>query len=434
MNKFLKNSAITLVTEILVLVSGFATMVIIARMLGPEGKGLYSLIILIPGTIVVFSGFGIESANVYFTGNKKYKAGEAAFNSLAISIVFGVLLAIFFGFILGPDFFKRYVSLGAAPSFYILSAILLIPFLLFLGFFRNIIRGEERMKEYNISRSLDNLLQLALLIILAFVFHLRLAAAVYSFIFSIIFSAIFAFYFVYRKNEFIFSFNPRLIKDFFIYGIKVYLANIVSFLSYRFDIFLVAFFLDPLSVGLYSISVAIAERMLIMPGTLATVLFPRISACCDDEANRLTPKVSRHTVFFMIIASLAAFFIAKPFIAIFFGENFAPAVEPLLFLLPGIIAFGIGGVLAADLSGRGRPEFAIYSASTCLVSNIVLNIFLIPRFGINGAAISSSIAYWLDTLIIIFAFLKISKRPLSEFLIIKKEDLKDYYKIIRKYV
>lgn len=434
MNSFSKNSIITFITEILIFISGFVILIIISRVLGPEGKGMYSLIALIPGTIAVFSGIGIESANVYFSGKRKYKIGDIAYNSLVISVLVGAVMIFVFGFVLGPDFLKKLLSLSGVPSFYIMSAILIIPFMLFLNFWRNIVRGEERLTEYNISRLLDNLFQLVLILIFIFALRLRLAAAVFSFILSMVVSSFVVFYLVVKKNKLSSAFNFGFAKDSFIYGAKIYLANIVSFLSYRFDLFLVAFFLNPIQVGFYSISVAIAERMLIIPGTLSTVLFPRVSASEPEEANHFTAKICRHTAFLMVALSIAVFFLARPFIGIFFGSSFLPAVGPLLLILPGIVAFGIGGLLAADLSGRGRPEFAIYSASICLVSNIILNILFIPRFGISGAAIASSIAYWLDTFVIIFAFFRISKKSLSDFLLIKKSDFKDYQNIFYKFI
>jgi len=132
----------------------------------------------------------------------------------------------------------------------------------------------------------------------------------------------------------------------------------------------------------------------------------------------------------MIVASLFLAILAQPLIKILFGVNFSPSVLPLLILLPGIIAFGIGGVLAADLSGRGRPEFAFYSSFACLIVNIILNIIFIPKWGIGGAALASSISYWIDTLIILLVFLKISQKSLSEILIIKKEDFRDYLQLL----
>ena len=125
-------------------------------------------------------------------------------------------------------------------------------------------------------------------------------------------------------------------------------------------------------------------------------------------------------------------FLANYIIKLFFGDSFLLSVIPLLILLPGILAFSIGGVLAADLAGRGKPQFAVFSSLLGLVSNVILNIIFIPVWGIAGAALASSIAYWLDTLVILFGFSIVSKISLKEVLIIKKQDFFDYYNIFTK--
>jgi len=431
MDKFFKNSLITVLTEMLFFISGFVILIIISRVLGPEGKGIYALIVLIPGILLSFGSFGIESANVFLSGKKDNEINDIVSNSIVLAIFLGILIITVFGAVSHFSFFNNFISLNKIPIIYLWAAVLLIPFLLFLNFFRNIIRGTERITQYNVSRLLDNLFQLLIICILVFFLDLKMSGAIFSYIGAIILSSLVVLIMVLKITSFKFRTNRLLMKKSFSYGLKIYLASIVSFLNYRFDVFLVALFLNPLSVGLYSISVGTAERLFIIPNALATVLFPRIVASKSDDANVITAKVSRHTVFIMIITSIAMIFLAGPFVNIFFGSSFSGSVAPLLILLPGVIAFGIGGVLAADLSGRGRPEFAIYSASSCLVVNIILNVILIPKMGINGAALSSSVAYWVDTLVIIFAFLRISKKPLAEFLLIKKKDLKDYVNVAK---
>ena len=165
-------------------------------------------------------------------------------------------------------------------------------------------------------------------------------------------------------------------------------------------------------------------------GALATVLFPKISSIGGLKANDFTPRITRHTFFILMVFSFLLLISAKTLISFFFGAEFLPAVLPLMVMLPGILAFGVGGVLAADLAGRGKPQYAIYSSFVCLAVSLPLNIILIPRLGIFGAAIASSIAYWADTLVILFAFLKISKKPLTDVLIIKKQDFGDYSRFI----
>jgi O-antigen/teichoic acid export membrane protein len=306
-----------------------------------------------------------------------------------------------------------------------------------LNSLQNIIQGSGRITQYNQTRIFKTIIEFFLVLILLLAFRQGIGGAVISNIIAIIAATIISIILVKKISKFYFYLNKKLLKDSLVYGGKVYFANTASFLNYRLDMFLIAILLEPeialVGVGVYSIAVAISEKLFMIPGALATVLFPKISSIKSSEANEFTPKVVRHTFFIMIVSSLVMAALVSPFINIFFGSDFLGAVKPFLILLPGIIAFGIGGVMAADLSGRGKPEFAVYSSFTCLVINVILNIILIPLYGISGAAIASAIGYWADTLVIIIAFRNISKKPLSEFLLIKKQDFKDYIRVFKNF-
>jgi len=93
---FSKESLLTLITEAVIFVCGLIYLIILARVLGPVGKGIYSLILFIPGLMMIFGSLGIESSNVYFVGRKKYETKEVVANSLTVSCVSGALLIFIF--------------------------------------------------------------------------------------------------------------------------------------------------------------------------------------------------------------------------------------------------------------------------------------------------------------------------------------------------
>ena len=117
---------------------------------------------------------------------------------------------------------------------------------------------------------------------------------------------------------------------------------------------------------------------------------------------------------------------SKLIIKIFFGSEFLPSLRPLLLLLPGIIALAGSKTLTADLAGRGKPQIGTIAAFTSLAINVPLNLYLIPKWGISGAAFASSAAYIAANIVIIAAFVKTSKKSWFDILIIKKIDLRDY--------
>ena len=96
MNSISKNSAITFSSQILIFILGIISSIIIARILGPTGNGIYALIILISTVMLKLGSLAIEAANVYFTGSKKHKIEDIVSNSLLSSLLLGSILFLLF--------------------------------------------------------------------------------------------------------------------------------------------------------------------------------------------------------------------------------------------------------------------------------------------------------------------------------------------------
>ena len=145
MNSISKNSVITFSSQILIFVLGLATSIILARTLGPKEKGIYTLIILIPTVMLKLGSLGIEAANVYFTGSKKYKIEDIVSNSLLSSILLGSILFLSFFIIYHLSIFQNFLKSNQLNGIYLRFAVLAVPFLLLSGYLRSILLGKEKI-------------------------------------------------------------------------------------------------------------------------------------------------------------------------------------------------------------------------------------------------------------------------------------------------
>ena len=300
------------------------------------------------------------------------------------------------------------------------------------GFFNRILLGREEIVMFNSVGISKSIFQLGLIFVFLIVLDQGVFGAVLAYIVTTVCVALLVTLFIKKLNRINFSINFGLLKESLRYGGKGYLGNVAQFLNYRLDMLLVAYLLNATAVGHYTIAVGMAERLWMIPGSIGTVLFPRVSAIGDTQANQLTSKVSRHTLFIVFVLSIVLIVLAKPVILILFGISFLPSVEPLMILLPGIVALSFAKVLTSDLAGRGRPEFGTYASIVSLAVNIPLNLYFIPKWRISGAAFASSIAYILASLIIVAAFIKISKKSWFDILLINKQDFQDYKSLLRE--
>jgi O-antigen/teichoic acid export membrane protein len=200
------------------------------------------------------------------------------------------------------------------------------------------------------------------------------------------------------------------------YGLRLYPAGLTTFLSYRADLFLLSALLgDAAAIGLYSLAVSLAEITFQVPDLVATLFYPRFAGSERADADRMAPSMARFTLLVTAIAALALIPMAWLAIRLVL-PSFEESLLPFLILLPGTVALGVSKVLSGYISGLGRPEPVSVIAVVAMGVNLVLNLVLIPRFGIAGAALSSMASYGLHAILTIGLASRLSGARYREFI------------------
>jgi O-antigen/teichoic acid export membrane protein len=243
---------------------------------------------------------------------------------------------------------------------------------------------------------------------------LGLVGAVIAWGVSVLFVSTITVWWALKSNHFQITWDITLMRQMVRFGIKLYPGNLMQFLNYRLDVFLISLFLGPSEVGLYITATTLAERLWDIPHALRTVLLQRVAANPEMEATKaLTAQVSRITLSIMALLSLMLALATYPLIDFLYGQAFLASVPALILLLPGITVLSVGKLLSAFLSGIGHPEAGTYGAAGALLSTLILDILLIPIWSFYGAALASSISYILSAIIIFVLFLHYSHVPVT---------------------
>ncbi len=426
---FVKDSLGVFSTRILLILVGIVGGIIIARMLGPTNKGILAIVVLVPTILVSIGHLGIGQASLYFIGKKKFDFQSILSNALALSIILGILLIVLsLSVIL---LLRNSIFLGVNFLF-IALALFTIPFLLFIKFTDFILMGRQMILKRNLLHITNGIMGFIGIVLFVLVLRLGIKGALISTLVGLLVGTLYGLYNIKQIARVKLHFNFALFKDSVSYGIKPYLALIVLSLNYKFDIFLIKYFLTDTDVGYYSLAVSIAEKLWFLPSAIGIVTFSRIATLDVSEANKLTPRVCRNALLISFLTAILLLATARLFIPILYGKAFVPSINPFMVLLPGVIAMTIHKVLHSDLVGRGRPEISVYVFSGALILNILLNLYLIPRIGIIGAALSSAISYSSGALTLAFIFSRISAVALHKILIPRWEDLRNYRAILLK--
>jgi len=204
-------------------------------------------------------------------------------------------------------------------------------------------------------------------------------------------------------------------------------GSVLTFLTYRVDILLIGYFISPAAVGWYFISVIIAEKLLLLTQATGTILLPAASNTVEQQQK--TPLLSRVNLFVVLVCSIIIAISAQWIVPLLFSSQYSNSVIPLLVILPGICALTVSKIISSDLSAKGLPQLSMYSSILNFSLNLVLNIILIPKIGITGAALSSTISYTVAMILLSYSYKKQSGIPVRKLLFIQKGDIKSLKKI-----
>jgi O-antigen/teichoic acid export membrane protein len=299
-----------------------------------------------------------------------------------------------------------------------------------IGLFRAVVVGERLFKRVSIldsARATTAVGGIAFAAILASVMgNLSVHALVYGNVIGAIVGASY-YFFASRSFSDVHSGVPQrsALGDSIRYAAPTYIANAVQFLNYRVDVFLVAGFKGAAAVGTYQLAVMIAESLGVLPSATQAVIWPTIASKQHEriENTQLTTRIARIVFLLTLLGAAAVALVALVALSSVFGTAFAASLPALFLLLPGTVLFSLTTVLAGYLAGMGAPRLNLYASAAGLLATVALDLGLIPRYGIIGASIASTVSYAVTTGVTIALFVGKTGARVSDLFVLQSADL-----------
>jgi len=200
-------------------------------------------------------------------------------------------------------------------------------------------------------------------------------------------------------------------------GLSVLLILLTASL-YHVDILLLRPIAGSQATGYYRAALVIAEFLWFVPNALQMILLHSSSELWSKgETERITALVSkatRYNLSLTLLLALGLAALASDFVPLYFGSEFKASVLPLLLLLPGALGFALARPIFAVGQGKGELRILIVATGTAALMNLVMNLLLIPRFGMAGAAVATSTSYGSMILFHIWAARRIGFDPIDD--------------------
>lgn len=428
---FLFNVNLVFLSQIAIYGFAFGLRVVLARGLGDDGLGTYSLFfvaILVAGGV---ANLGVGLGNIYFLGKGSYDFRTLLSNSIAVlfwTTLLGVALVTAWGVAYKPELF-------VADEAYWLYA-LALPAVVGYTLFTSFLHGSSRFVALTTVAVAQGGAAFALVTFLDARDDLSVTNAIAAWSASFLLADLLCLLLIGLRHidpATVAVPNRAVLWDQVKYGSQGQLANMAALFNYRLDQFLVAAFVSRAGVGHYTVAVGLGESVWWVSSAVSLVMLPRLTAMSAEDAQEVTPLACRNTLLISIAAAAGLVAVSPIAIQVLFGDEFWPeAFLPLVLLMPGIVAASATRVLGSFLFSQGRIIYNTYATFIALGFTIALDLALIPLLEVPGAAIASSVAYVLALIATLYWYRRVSGRPVREALIWHPGDLQHYFAIARR--
>jgi O-antigen/teichoic acid export membrane protein len=390
------------------------TGILVARTLGPAGKGIIAYASLLLAIFTTY-GNGLQNAMMFQCGrngeDQRLVYGAALRIIGAVMVPIGALL--FTIGILVPS---------QAPLAYIACA---IPFAVYGQVAMGIFFLENDIGATIIQAAFNSFGFAVATVPALLLWHAGIATVLGIWAAMYLASALFA---MIRLNRYLPAWNMlstmATVREQAWFGLKAGSVSVADFLNLRIDIFVVGIMLDARSLGIYSLAVATGEMMWQVSRPLTWTTIGRIASGEREYSIGLVTKVARNTFAIELLLGIVMFALAPAAVNIVYGNAYAESGTLVRWLLPGLILYAAHGGLGYFVmvkEGRALPILAIQVTS--VVVCLTITALTVHRFGLVGAALATTVTYSFCAVAKALLFMRYTGTSLRALTILRCEDL-----------
>lgn len=396
---------------------------VLARVLGERGVGVYGLLIWVPTYVTTLGTLGLGPAHVYLRGQRRITIASVLGNSFSAALLFGSASIVVFTLV------RPLLRLDIVDPRLMTLVMLTFPLVILQSYLDYLWVGENRMGWYA-SLYTVRYVTLPVFVLLGLLLpqteHARYIGLALAVVANSILTAAISIVAAHREYSLGMAFDKALFQRAARYGLSVQAGSVAQAVGYRFDVFLVNYFLGPAATGLYFAATNLAESVWVLPSAISAALMPRVATRDAAAAQRVTVQTTRLVLVLSVAAGFVVFVGAGPILSLLYRPSFTSAEPALRILLVGTVVFSVQKVLANYLIGQGKAGWFQWVTLASMAVNVAINLVLVPRpeWGIRGAAVASAVSYSLSTTVLAFLFLRSTRKPPRELLVPSLSDLR----------
>jgi O-antigen/teichoic acid export membrane protein len=403
----LRQTTHSMVSRFALVVLVGATGVVIARTLHPEGRGTYAVAVALANATTALGHLSVGPAHVGLWPGRR---DAVTANSVLLGPVLGVLAAAAALTMVASGA----TGLGAAvDSGLLIVTLLAVPPAVTVLYLNNVLVLNARVGIVDRAMLLASVLQCGGLLAAATAGRLTVTWVVWIWTVT---SAVPLLLLLPAARPPMRHLDLRLARRALSLGIRYHAGSASTYLTYRLDVLILGAMASTTSVGLYALAVTLAELIRLPTDALARASLSRQAAGDLAAAAGATIRATRASVLLAAVSVGGLCTVAPTLVPVAYGTDFAGCVPALFGLAPGLFVLCAGRQVNAYLLRLNRPLTMSAMSVTVLMVNVAVNLMLIPRWGIIGCSLASSVSYGLITAMQLTQFCRATGTPVRRLL------------------
>lgn len=387
---FVRQVSINSIYKGVYLLLQFILTILISKLSGPEGLGIFTLVTVNANLASIFTSVGISSG-IGFQASKNDISTRALLKLTWLSSSIQLMLILIIEIIV---FLISGKFLIWNSSWYLLgfAGIILFFTISISEKYFALYNGYFQLNKYNlIVTAITGLIVLICSIWTFILKKVPIESILIVFVFANVVQVILLHFFLSYQKKQQSNDNISWERDLFSYSTIAFFSNCLYFIALRVDYWIIGLFNSKEQLGYYVLAVRLSQLIWMLPTLLAALILPKVGKV--DFKNQNLERLIRLVFSFNLFGGLILAFSSFYLIPLIFGKEFTRSILPFCLILPGIVLLSLQIILSAYFSGKGEIKTDLVTSIVLLIMIILFDLLLIPRFGIIGASIASSFAY-----------------------------------------
>jgi len=399
----------TFISRFLILILSFGLVIYSTNIWGSDGKGTISLVVANAAIVGFFSSIFAGSSTSFFAG--KYKTEQVLGFAYIGSVLIGIFVPLIFNFAsLQENYLFHLIGIS------VFSSLLATNISLFIG--------TQNIRLFNVYTVLQQFIHIVFIAGFIYILNYKDVSVYFTaqiFCYALLFvMSLFQILKSCKISEI--SFPLAVLKDMFDYGWKNQLSAFMQFLNYRLSFYFLEYFEGISAVGIFSVGITFSEAIWTITRSIAVILYSDVvNSKSREESIEKTKTSLRMSFVLMIIFILGIIVIPAQVYELVFGRAFSGTKQIMLLLSPGIFAIAVSDMIGHYFSGIKEIKILNIKSVSGLLVTVALSFYAIPKWGMYGACVVTTISYCVSATILFWKFYRSTNFKINDYLISKSE-------------